>query len=181
MDREEDIYRDREGDRLGDEGDRLGDRDLHAQRVSEADSEKEMSALVREYDMGNSDGEVERSPPKLELIAQHYREYIKQASLSPPVRRTLPTPPVTPPLPISTMDISSFQPVPVQAQAAIASAHGHPRMIWPVRPKFNNICVISLIYPVVQSINSLYINAVAGYSVPSMCFTYSVNAYGTSY
>jgi len=29
--------------------------------------------------------------------------------------------------------------VAVQAQAAITSTHGHPRMIWPVRPKFNII------------------------------------------
>jgi len=124
MDMEEESYRDREGDRLGDEGDRLGDRDLHAQRVSEAINEREMSVLVREYDMGEFEEEVERSPPKLELIAQHYREYIKQASLSPPVRRTLPTPPLalTPPLPISAMDISSvrFQPVAVQAQVDMA-------------------------------------------------------------
>jgi len=100
-----------------------------------------MSALVREYDMGNSDGEVERSPPKLELIAHHYREYVKQASFFPPIRRTLPTPPLTPPLPISAMDISSvrFQPVPVKAQAVIMSTHGHPRMIWPKRPKVNTV------------------------------------------
>jgi len=99
-----------------------------------------MSALAREYDIINSDGESERSPPKLELIAQHYREYIKQASLSPPIRRTLPTPPLTPPLPISAMDISSdrFQPVPVKAQAVITSTHDHPRPIWPVAPKVNN-------------------------------------------
>jgi len=109
------------------------------QRVSEA--ETEMSVLAREYDMGDSDREVERSPPKLELIAHHYREYIRQASLPPPIRRTLPTPPVTPPLSISTMDIPSvrFQPVPEQAQAAITSTQGHPRLIWPVKPKFNTI------------------------------------------
>jgi len=37
------------------------------------------------------------------------------------------------------MDIPSvrFQPVPEQAQAAITSTQGHPRLIWPVRPKFN--------------------------------------------
>jgi len=37
------------------------------------------------------------------------------------------------------MDIPSvrFQPVAVQAQAAITSTHGHPRLIWPIRPKFN--------------------------------------------
>jgi len=39
------------------------------------------------------------------------------------------------------MDIPSvrFQPVPEQAQAAITSTQGHPRLIWPVRPKFNII------------------------------------------
>jgi len=133
MDREEENYRDREGERLR-------DREEHVQRVSEAETEREMSVLTREYDMGDSDREVERSPPKLELIAQHYREYIKQASLSPPVRPTLPTPPVTPPLIISAMDIPSvrFRPVLEQAQAAITSTQGHPRLIWPVRPKFNN-------------------------------------------
>jgi len=138
MDRDEGSCRDREDDRLDREGDRLGERERQVQRGSEAEVEREMSVLVREYDMGDSDREVERSPPKLELIAQHYREYIKQASLSPPVRRTLPTPPVTPPLSISAMDIPSvrFQPVPEQAQAAITSTQGHPRLIWPVRPKF---------------------------------------------
>jgi len=37
------------------------------------------------------------------------------------------------------MDIPSvrFQPVPEQAQAAITSTQGHPRLIWPIRPKFN--------------------------------------------
>jgi len=39
------------------------------------------------------------------------------------------------------MDIPSvrFQPVPEQAQAAITSTQGHPRLIWPVRPKFNSM------------------------------------------
>jgi len=140
MDREEDFDRDREGDWLG-------DRDVITQRVSEAENWREMRVLVKEYEIVNSDGEYERSPPKLELMAEHYREYIKQASLSPPVCRSLPTPPLTPPLPISAMDISSvcFQPVPVKAQAVITSTHGHPRMIWPVRPKVNiNIAMMHL-------------------------------------
>jgi len=33
----------------------------------------------------------------------------------------------------------------VQAQAAITSTHGHPRLIWPVRPKFNKVSAISFI------------------------------------
>jgi len=42
------------------------------------------------------------------------------------------------------MDIPSvrFQPVPEQAQAAITSTQGHPRLIWPVRPKFNNTYIL---------------------------------------
>jgi len=76
MDREEDIDRDRDGDRFG-------DRDVNTRKVSEAETEREMSVLVKEYEIVNSDGEYERSPPKLELMAEHYREYIKQASLSP--------------------------------------------------------------------------------------------------
>jgi len=104
MDRDEESCRDREDDRLGEEGDRLGERERQVQRGSEAETEREMSALVRGYDMGEFEEEVERSPPKFELIAQHYREYIKKASLSPPIRRTLPTPPVTPPLSISAIN-----------------------------------------------------------------------------
>jgi len=52
------------------------------------------------------------------------------------------------------MDISSvrFQPVPVQAQAAIASTHGHPRMIGPVRPKFNNYIIFSMVFVTDQGI-----------------------------
>jgi len=34
--------------------------------------------------------------------------------------------------------------VAVQAQAAITSTHGHPRLIWPVRPKFNNTTAAAL-------------------------------------
>jgi len=42
------------------------------------------------------------------------------------------------------MDIPSvrFQPVPEQAQAAITSTQGHPRLIWPVRPKFNSSNIV---------------------------------------
>jgi len=133
MDREEDIDRDREGDRLG-------DRNVDLQRVSETETDREMSALAREYDIVNSDGEVrERSPPTLELVS-HYKEYIRRKSLSPPIHRTLPTPPSSPPLySPSAMDIPSvrFQPGPVKAQAVITSTHGHPSLIWPVRPKVN--------------------------------------------
>jgi len=45
------------------------------------------------------------------------------------------------------MDIPSvrFQPVPEQAQAAITSTQGHPRLIWPVRPKFNKIIIKKIV------------------------------------
>jgi len=33
----------------------------------------------------------------------------------------------------------------VQAQAAITSTHGHPRLIWPVRPKFNKTFNLKLL------------------------------------
>jgi len=147
MDREEDIDRDRDGERLG-------DRDVNTQRVSETETQREMSALVKEYDIINSDGEYERSPPKLELVAEHNKEYLKQASSSLLIRRTLPTPPLTPPLPISTMDISSvcFRPVPVKAQAVITCTHGHPRLIWPVAPKVNSNMLIMHIESAVSNL-----------------------------
>jgi len=56
MDRVEDIDRDRAGDRFG-------ERDVNTQRVSEAETKKEVSALMQEYDLGLSDREYERSPP----------------------------------------------------------------------------------------------------------------------
>jgi len=62
MDRDEESCRDREDDRLGEEGDRLGERERQVQRGSEAETEREMSVFVREYDMADSDREVERSP-----------------------------------------------------------------------------------------------------------------------
>jgi len=107
MDRVEDIERDRMGDRLG-------ARDENTQRVSGVDDDKEMSAMLKDYDVIHSEHEYERSPPRLEL-AEEYREYIlNKSTQSPPIHRTLPSPPSSPPQPRSTMDISSvrFRPVP---------------------------------------------------------------------
>jgi len=100
-----------------------------------------MSAMMKDYDVVNSEGEDERSPPKLEL-AEQYREYINSKSTqSPTIRRTLPSLPSSSPPPRNTMDISSFRirPVPVKAQAVMTSTYGHLRLIWPVAAKVNNL------------------------------------------
>jgi len=68
MDRVEDIERDRAADRLS-------DRNVNAQRVSEVETETEMSAMIKGYDVVNSEGDDERSPPRLEF-AEQYRDYI---------------------------------------------------------------------------------------------------------
>jgi len=68
MDRVEDIERDWAGDRLS-------DRDVNTQRVSEVETDKEMRAMMKGYDVVNSEGDDERSPPKLKL-AEQYRQYI---------------------------------------------------------------------------------------------------------
>jgi len=109
MDRVEDIERDRAGDRLS-------DRDVNTQRVSEVETDKEMSAMMRDYDVVHSE-EDERSPPKLEL-AHQYRKYVNSKSTqSPTIRRTFRSPPSSSPPLLNTMDISSVRiwPVPVKA------------------------------------------------------------------
>jgi len=120
--------------------DRLGERDVSTQKVSEVKSDKEMSAMMRDYNVEHSEGKDERSPLKLELTEQ-YREYMKiKSTQSPNIPRTLPSPPSTSTPPLSTVDISSvrFRPVPVRAQAVMTSTHGHTRLIWPVAAKVNN-------------------------------------------
>jgi len=123
-------------------GDRLGDRNVNAQRVSEVETENQMSAMLQDYDVVPSEHEYERSPPILEL-AEHYREYIlNKSNQSPTIRRTLPTPPIiTSSHPYSAMDISSvrFRPVPVMGQAALTCNQGHPRLTWPTAQKYNNL------------------------------------------
>jgi len=87
----------------------------------------------------NSEGDDERSPPRLEL-AEQYRNYIHNRSTqSPTIRRTIPSPPSTSSPPFSTMDISSvrIRPVPVRAQAVMTLTYGHPRLTWPVAAKVN--------------------------------------------
>jgi len=77
MDRVKDIERDRAGDRLS-------DRNVNAQRVLEVETETEMSVMMKGYDVVNSEGDDERSPPRLEL-AEQYREYINsKTTQSPP-------------------------------------------------------------------------------------------------
>jgi len=95
------------------------------QRVSDGETEKEVSAMLESYDMGLSDREDERSPPKLELASE-----FRHTRHSPPSH---PSPP-------HTMDISSvcFRPVPVMAQAEMTSTCGHPRLNFPELGKVNS-------------------------------------------
>jgi len=103
---------------------------VNTQRVSEVETDREVSAMMQDYDVIglHSEGEDERSPPKLEL-AHEYREY-RRKNTQYPTLHTLHTQPLSsshlpPPL---TMDISSvrFQPVPVMA--VMTSTYGHPRL-----------------------------------------------------
>jgi len=105
----------------------LREKDGKTQRVSDGETEKEVSAMLREHDMGLSDRDDERSPPKLE-IASGYR-----ATLLSPTSTSQPT------LLPHTMDISSvrFRTVPVMAQAEMTSTHGHPRLNLPDWGKVN--------------------------------------------
>jgi len=56
MDRAEESERDRLNDRLG-------ERDGKIEKVSVGETEKEVSAMLKGYDVGLSDREDERSPP----------------------------------------------------------------------------------------------------------------------
>jgi len=58
MDRVEDSDRDRVGDRLS-------ERQVNTERVSEVETDKEVSAMMKEYDLIHSEEDDERSPPKL--------------------------------------------------------------------------------------------------------------------
>jgi len=118
MDRVKDIDRDRVGDRLG-------ERNVNTQRVLEAETEKEASAMLQEYNLGGFDRDDQRSPPKLERVS----EYV-HPDHSPTLHPSLHPPPLI-------IDISSvcFRPVPVRAQAEMTSTYGHPRLNWPEMAK----------------------------------------------
>jgi len=127
MDQSEENLRDRLGVRLGERDrldDWLDDRDGKTKRVSDGETKKEVSAMLESYDMGLSDKEDERSPPKLEL-ASEFRLSHHSPSSHPP----------------HTMDISSvrFRPAPVMAQAVMTSTYGHPRLELPEMGKVNSI------------------------------------------
>jgi len=120
MDREKENKRDRLDVRLG-------DRKGRTQRVSDGETEKEVSAMLEGYDFGVSDRDEERSPPKLEIASGYKRSLPSPQPLS---HLTLPP---------HAMDISSvrFRPVPVMAQAEMTSTHGHPRPNLPDWGKVN--------------------------------------------
>jgi len=111
-------------DRLGG---RLGDRDGKTQRDSEGETEKEVSAMCKGYNVGLTDKEYDISPPKLELASEFRRHRL------------------SPPHPPHTMDISSvrYRPVPVMAQAVLTSTYGHPRLELAEMGKVN-ICTRSV-------------------------------------
>jgi len=111
MDRVEDIERDRLDDRLG-------ERDRKTERVPEAETDREVSAMLQGYDLGLLDRDDERSPPKLELEFAYLHPHH-----FPPSHHSSSPPPLV-------MDISSvrFRPVPALAQAKMTSTYGHPRL-----------------------------------------------------
>jgi len=135
MDQVEDIDRDQKGDRLC-------EKDVNTQRVLEAD----VSAMLVGYNVGGSDRDDERSPPRLELISE-YRQSHHSPTTSYPTTYAAPAPthvrvhphPPPPPPPHTIMDISSvlFQPLPVMAQAEMTSTCGHLWLNWPEMAKDN--------------------------------------------
>jgi len=131
MYRVEDIDRNRTGDRLG-------ERDIRTQRVSEigteVEIEKEVSAMLKDYDVCGSDQEDERSPPKLELVSGYRQPHHSPPSISNPQ----PTPSSShPPIAIDTSNVR-FRPVSLMAQAEMTSTYGHPRLNWPEKARVNN-------------------------------------------
>jgi len=105
-------------DRLGV---RLDDRDGKAQKYSEGETEKEVSAMFEGYNVGLTDREDDILPPKLELASEFRR------------------PRLSPPHPLHTMDISSvrYRPVPVMAQTVLTSTYGHSKLELPGKGKVN--------------------------------------------
>jgi len=81
--------------------------------------------MLEGYDMGLSERDDERSPPKLEIASGY--------------KTTLLSPTYHPPPPPHTIDISSvrFRPVPVMAQAEMTSTYDHPRLNLPEWGKVN--------------------------------------------
>jgi len=122
MDQIEGIDKDRAGDRFG-------ERDGETRRVSDGETDKEVSAMLQGYDLGLSDRDDERSPPKLELISEYKTPYHPPPSHNHPLSLA------------HTMDISivRFQPVPLMTQAEMTSTYGHPRRNLPELGKVNNV------------------------------------------
>jgi len=119
-----------------------------------------VSAMLVGYDLGGSDRDEERSPPKLELVSEyrhpHHSPPVSHLAHAPAPAHAYPHPP--PPL---TMDFSSvrFQSVSVMAQAEMTSTYGHPRLNWPEMAKVNSLLAgqYTIVYIVVlfRPVNSL--------------------------
>jgi len=131
MDRVEGIDRDRTGDRLS-------ERDIRTQSVSETETEKEVSAMLKDYEVCGSDRDDERSLPKLDLIS----EYIQPHHIPPSISQaqstlsSFSTSSSHPPIAMDTSNVR-FRPVSVMAQAEMTSTYGHPRLNWPETARVN--------------------------------------------
>jgi len=132
MDRVEDIDRDRTGDRLG-EG------QIQTHKVTEVETEKEVSAILKDDEVCDSEDEGERSPPKLERISEYRQSHHYPPSVSQP-QPTLASFSTSSSHPLLAMETSKvrFQPVSVMAQAEMTSTYGHPRLNWPEKARQNN-------------------------------------------
>jgi len=135
MDRVEGIDRDQTGDRSS-------ERYIRTQRVSgtetELETEKEVSAMLNDYDVCGSDRDDERSPPKLELISEYEQPHHNPPFISQP-QTTLSSSSASSSHPPVAMDTSNvrFRPMSVMAQAEMTSTYGHPRLNWPERARVN--------------------------------------------
>jgi len=105
-------------------GDRLSERDIRTQRVSETETEleteKEVSAMLKYYDVCGSERDDERSPPKLELISVYIQPHHIPPSISQPqpTLTSFSTSSSHPPIAMDTSNVR-FRPVSVMAQAEI--------------------------------------------------------------
>jgi len=103
--------------------DRFGDRDGKARRDLDEETEKEVSAMLEDYNMGLTDKKDELSPPKLELASQFRPRH------SPPLSHTMDIPSVR------------YRPVPVMAQTVLTSTYSHPRQELKEVGKVNNVYI----------------------------------------
>jgi len=103
---------------------------------TEVETEKEVSAMLKDYEMCGSDRvDDELSPPKLELVSGYRQTHHSP----PPISQPQPTLSSShPPIAMDTSNVR-FRPVSVMAQAEMTSTYGHPRLNWPDRAKVKTV------------------------------------------